>query len=977
MAFNTATVAVGVTPAVIQTFLSHYLNRKPLAQKPTAHISYDEGINLIRKFLIYASHYTVEDIQRFTAQWVPHPRWVKLDEVKIADEHILKAAEAITEQLGHHGVAKVGGKTWWQWRRPDSELKAEWIEMRADYNERKRLDDPGRRVMLYVHGGAYFFGSVDEHRYQMQRHARKLKARVFAPRYRLAPQFPFPCGLHDCLSAYLHLLTLQDPTTIILAGDSAGGGMVLSMLVTLRDRGLPLPAGAVLISPWVDLTHSFPSVGADNPLDYIPPHGFHQRPSPSWPPPTSDDMLFIEESIVRDMAHKGHSTFPQESEADAVQGFHVDNHPTPGTENETANSGTVTNDGSGLDANTVPGPGHDLSIMIDGKLVEIKDQIQMYASNQLISHPLVSPVLQPSLGGLPPLLIQTGGGEMLRDEQIYLAHKAANPTQYPPGDAFLDESPHDHNRNQINRWKPTDVQLQVWDDLCHVAPTLSFTRPAKYMYRSIAQFGAWALARAQKTQIEILDDDDVSIISQSDSDAEDPTKTEKQKSADSKNHRKSQGVVGKAGDPLPAFKNHMIRQRVDRHGVVYHLEPASELPACQMHPSEIGVIKEAPVKKWMAAKREWDTKFASAKRKVQKQRAKEMAQGYQQFGDGEVPPPSALAGRRKTGADMKEGKKTRSLGLSMWALWGSKHDQKTMTLEHEHDREPETSVAHAEQGAGARSLDDTKTKQGLEMDKGKQPNNRSRSRRRTVRDENQTGSIIVDENTTAVELLRIKQAAADEPQNENRTPAFAVDAERPTTPSIVVSSPSAVDEKDLKRPKHNGIAYPFTVKKHGASASMTTLTSTVGIPPTDDVLTEGAVSSGVAQNPSDIEAATSTGNSTEEAKARRASVNQPVEDLSVGKGKGKGIMRRVDTDDSLAHFTYHEGGRPVSKSPVAATGSDTNDKASGMTNGHSQKVVENGRIISAERPPLDTFVTALENLPTTTTETDLLESRLN
>jgi acetyl esterase/lipase len=159
--------------------------------------------------------------------------------------------------------------------------------------------------------------------------------------------------------------------------------------------------------------------------------------------------------------------------------------------------------------------------MIDGKLVEIKDQIQMYASNHLISHPLVSPILQPSLGGLPPLLIQTGGGEMLRDEQIYLAHKAANPTKYPPGDAFLDESPHNHNRNQVNRWKPTDVQLQVWDDLCHVAPTLSFTRPAKYMYRSIAQFGAWALARAQKTEIEILDDDDVSVISMSDSEEDD------------------------------------------------------------------------------------------------------------------------------------------------------------------------------------------------------------------------------------------------------------------------------------------------------------------------------------------------------------------------------------------------------------------------------------------------------------------------
>jgi len=297
------------------------------------------------------------------------------------------------------------------------------------------------------------------------------------------------------------------------------------MLVTLRDRGIPLPAGAVLISPWVDLTHSFPSVAGDNPLDYIPAHGFHQRPSPSWPPPNTDDMLAMQEEIVKKLAHTDHANHLQQSEADAVQGFHINENPAPGTKNDTAATGTVTNDGSGPAANTVPGPGHDLSIMIDGNLVGIKDQIQMYASNQLISHPLVSPILQPSLGGLPPLLILTGGGEALRDEQIYLAHKAANPTGYPPGDAFLDESPHDHNRNQVNRWKPTDVQLQVWEDLCHVAPTLSFTRPAKYMYRSIAQFGAWTLARAQKTEIDILDDDDVSVISNSttDSESEDTT----------------------------------------------------------------------------------------------------------------------------------------------------------------------------------------------------------------------------------------------------------------------------------------------------------------------------------------------------------------------------------------------------------------------------------------------------------------------
>jgi acetyl esterase/lipase len=85
------------------------------------------------------------------------------------------------------------------------------------------------------------------------------------------------------LAVYLHLLEEKhDPNTIILAGDSAGGGMVLSMLITMRDQGIPLPAGAILISPWVDLTHSFPSLGGDGKLDYIPAHGFVHKPSMSW-----------------------------------------------------------------------------------------------------------------------------------------------------------------------------------------------------------------------------------------------------------------------------------------------------------------------------------------------------------------------------------------------------------------------------------------------------------------------------------------------------------------------------------------------------------------------------------------------------------------------------------------------------------------------------------------------------------------------
>ena len=458
------------------------------------------------------------------------------------------------------------------------------------------------------------------------------------------------------------------------------------MLVTLRDQGIPLPAGAVLISPWVDLTHSFPSLAGDGRHDYIPAHGFMQRPSASWPPPNSDDMEqmamhAVENVVSRERPRKSLQHEKQMTTEAATQGFTVEhdpkNLPVQNPNNPAGAEGAGQRPG-----NPIPRLGHDLSIMLDGKLVTIKDQIQMYASNQLISHPLVSPVLSPTLGGLPPLLVLTGGGELLRDEQIYLAHKAANPSKYPPGEAYLDEYP--EARALIHKYKPTDVQLQVWDDLCHVAPTLSFTKPAKYMFRSIAQFGAWTLAKAQKSDIVIVDDDDVSMISsgsETNSDESDSKKPAQPES--SVNNGAVQGdivaaeSVGKAGKPLPPFKNHMVRQRVDRHGDIFPLDPPSSLPALQMSADEVGVIKPGPVRKWLAAKKEWDSKFAREKRKMQKQRIKEMAQGYEGFGDDEVPPPSALAGRR--GLKMpKEEKKKQSWGMSLWALWGSKHDESTV-----------------------------------------------------------------------------------------------------------------------------------------------------------------------------------------------------------------------------------------------------------------------------------------------------------
>ncbi|KAI1309267.1 hypothetical protein F5Y03DRAFT_76528 [Xylaria venustula] len=802
---NTATVSMAVTPTVLSTFLSHYLNRKPLRERPTAHLSYDEGLHLIKSFLYFASQHTVEELQAFTSQWVPHPQWVKVKEVDIPEETLLESADALEEQLGPEGIRKVGGKKWWQWRRPESPLKAEWIEMRSDYNERvKSGDETGKRIMLYVHGGGYFFGSVDEHRYQMQRHARKLKARVFAPRYRLAPQFPFPCGLQDCLAAYLYLLKYHDPSTIILAGDSAGGGMVLSTLVTLRDRGIPLPAGAILISPWVDLSHSFPSVAGDCPLDYIPPIGFHHKPSVSWPPLNADEYAVLKDQLSK----TAQSKHPKQ--------------PLPEAQNLDGGASIKSR------AETTY-----LSINLDGKEVLLKDQIQMYATNELLSHPLVSPIMQPSLGGLPPLLIMTGGGEILRDEQIYLAHKCADPGKYPPGDIYMDETA----KEQISRFKPTDVQLQIWDDLCHVAPTLSFTRPAKYMYRSIAQFGAWALARAQKTEIEIMDDDQISIISNSSDSSEGVAAPGKE---ETKSSESGQPAVGKAGDPLPPFRNHIIRQRVSRHGVIRPLEPASELPACTLDPNTIGVIKEGPVRKWLEARRQWDTRFESTRVKVHKKRLREMMAGYQGF-DGETPPPSALAARRKTTAALAMKKKRKSMGLALWSLWGSKHDEVTVQREGEAEKPAEVKVAKKTDGHGARSPSDL-ARQERDMASQRPVTSRTPSRTKIVKDENQTLEEGVDANTPIAVLMAKREGKVPQdatgplpsPNSDSLSPHYV-------PPSTGVTG---------KRPIVSGIAVPFSLGKEAETASMITLTSTMDLPsrvasPTspgrpDDIFATGA-----------------------------------------------------------------------------------------------------------------------------------------
>ena len=166
----------------------------------------------------------------------------------------------------------------------------------------------GITLVVWIRRGDYpsllprYVAEISNPRYSIQRYARKINGRVFgeqtiylsnfarlrgctAVNYRLAPQYPFPCAIQDLLAAceelvlpnptqqiyhIVDLFLIQPPPDaahrpvkpehIVIAGDSAGGGISLALLQVIRDAGLPQPAGGVLISPWCDLTHSFPSV---------------------------------------------------------------------------------------------------------------------------------------------------------------------------------------------------------------------------------------------------------------------------------------------------------------------------------------------------------------------------------------------------------------------------------------------------------------------------------------------------------------------------------------------------------------------------------------------------------------------------------------------------------------------------------------------------------------------------------------------
>lgn len=161
----------------------------------------------------------------------PRPENPTVEEMRLGFEILgqqLSASESVqTERVDAHGV------------------QAEWVTAAGI--------EP-KRVILYLHGGGYVVGSIATHRGLAERLSRAADARVLVIDYRLAPEHPFPAAVEDATAAYRWLLASGiHPAQMAIAGDSAGGGLTVATLVTLREAGDPLPTTGVCQSPWVDL----------------------------------------------------------------------------------------------------------------------------------------------------------------------------------------------------------------------------------------------------------------------------------------------------------------------------------------------------------------------------------------------------------------------------------------------------------------------------------------------------------------------------------------------------------------------------------------------------------------------------------------------------------------------------------------------------------------------------------------------------
>ncbi|GBB98163.1 hypothetical protein RclHR1_03150026 [Rhizophagus clarus] len=408
------------TPLLISTTIKHYLNGPP---KPSWDLKFHLVITMLKSMLQDTGYQTIEQMQSISARPLPVPAGIMINEFKINNKYRYEAQVYLEKILKPYEHVL---DTDWKDLKDDGIL-SEWVQVPNDDWEEREI----RKTILYLHGGAYYLCSKGSHRNITSSFAKKANTRVLIIDYRLAPQNQFPAGLQDALAAYLYLLNPPkdagfeplNPKNIVISGDSAGGGLSMALGLAIRDAGLPSCAGITCWSPWVDLTVSMPSMLDDTCIDYLP----------------SPTEGFVHAESQVDIEYK---------------------------EKAAAFTAMIKKQNIG------PKIWHDSFDRPEGR-------IQMYAPNEGLAIPYVSPMLAESLGDLPPLLLVAGDGERLRDEIVYLAHRSAEPSKYK-GPSYnagkFEKSPFQ---------TPTNTTLEIYEEMPHVFQMVEHVSTTKSYERTV------------------------------------------------------------------------------------------------------------------------------------------------------------------------------------------------------------------------------------------------------------------------------------------------------------------------------------------------------------------------------------------------------------------------------------------------------------------------------------------------------------
>ncbi|KAL7322060.1 hypothetical protein PS15p_212148 [Mucor circinelloides] len=440
-------------PVIASTMYRHYAKGPPAKSWS---LSTDITIAVIRDFLDRSSKITVEEVQKIsTTKKLPIPSNIKRRKFVVPNEYRKRAGDLIMPLLTKKDQQRIG----WDWQK-DREtappIKGEWLQTKGN-----PLDPCKESTVLYLHGGAYYLGCYGIYRQFLARLVKYSKGRTCAIDYRLAPQHPFPAAVEDALATYLYLIDPPkeegnqpiDPYKIVIAGDSAGGGLTFATLMAIRDSGLPAPGGAMTLSPWMDLTHSLPSILSNIMTDYLPPTGFKHAPSPALDyarlPHKEEDTEMLAQV-------KAEAEAPTDTQGNLAA-------PTTDSElSEAARRASIGPFGECVPVRS-----------IDGSDIY---RVQFYADNDALKLPMVSPIFDRGhLRGLPRLLVQCGTAERLRDESVYTALQASN--SFPGA-----------NKDTEALGTPTNVTLEMYTDQPHVFQLLFSNKSVSRAIKNLAAF---------------------------------------------------------------------------------------------------------------------------------------------------------------------------------------------------------------------------------------------------------------------------------------------------------------------------------------------------------------------------------------------------------------------------------------------------------------------------------------------------------